>query len=205
MIIGYYGNVRQGKTYNAVLELLKLYLDGYTIYSNTHLSIPYKELTIEYLQDIALKDLDVEDNAVFFVDEISVWLDSRTSLSKRNRIITTVLQQSGKLGINTDYGLIFLFTAQYPDMVDKRLRHFTDKGVSCRKFTATSDIYNKGIKLLSKGDKYFDLEINIFKGHDSYSYHRITLGNKFLYNMYNTRKKIRFVPDKISGQEIVIV
>jgi hypothetical protein len=80
MIIGYYGNVRQGKTYGAVLELFLLWLKGYVIYSNTWLAFPFKILTLDYLLDIVEKDLNIEDNAVFFIDEIPIWLDSRCSM-----------------------------------------------------------------------------------------------------------------------------
>jgi hypothetical protein len=191
MIIGYYGNVRQGKTYSAVLELYTLWLKGYTIYSNTFLAFPFKILTLDYLLDIVEKDLDVEDNSVFFVDEISVWLDSRSSMSKRNKIFSYMLQQSGKLGVNTDYGLIILFTAQYPDMVDKRLRHFTDKGVECEKFEMNNE-------------KYFIQHINIFRGKKSYAYNRIIKGNPLLYTLYDTRKKIKYEKDRYNQKEVII-
>lgn len=191
MIIGYYGNVRQGKTYSAVLELYQLHLQGYTIYNNTHLSFPYKILTLDYLLDIVEKDLNVEDNSVFFIDEISVWLDSRSSMSKRNKIFSYMLQQSGKLGVNTDYGLIILFTEQYPDMVDKRLRHFTDKGVECEKFEMNNE-------------KYFIQHINIFRGRKSYMYNRIIKGNPILYSLYDTRKKIKYEKDRYNQKEIIL-
>ena len=58
--------------------------------------------------DIVEKELEIEDNCVFFIDEIHIWLDSRISGSKRNRILSYFLLQSGKLGKNTDYGLIML-------------------------------------------------------------------------------------------------
>lgn len=191
MIIGYYGNVRQGKTYGAVIELFQLWLAGYTIYSNTWLAFPFKPLTLDFLLDIVEKDLDIEDNSVFFIDEISIWLDSRSSMSKRNKIASYMLQQSGKLGNNTDYGLIILFTAQYPDMVDKRLRHFTDKGIESEKFEINSE-------------KYFMQTVTVFRGKKSYSYKRIIKGNPKLYALYDTRKKIRYEKDRYNQKEIII-
>lgn len=191
MIIGYYGNVRQGKTYGAVLELFILYLQGYVIYSNTWLAFPFKKLTLDFLLDIVEKDLNIEDNAVFFIDEISIWLDSRSSMSKRNKIASYMLQQSGKLGNNTDYGLILLFTAQYPDMVDKRLRHFTDKGIESEKFEVN-------------GVKHFLQRVTIFRGKKSYSYNRIIKGHPMLYSLYDTRKKIKYEKDRYKEKEITI-
>lgn len=190
MIIGYYGNVRQGKTYGSVIELYQLYKLGYTIYSNTWLAFPFKKLTIEYLTDIVEKDLDIEDNCVFFIDEFPVWLDSRTSMSKRSRKITMFLAQSGKLGSSKDWGLIIIFTAQYPDMVDKRLRHFTDKAIESEKFEIN-------------GEKYFLQTVTIFRGKKSYSYKKILKGDNTLYSLYDTRKKIRYV-NEVSKDELVV-
>lgn len=181
--MGFYGNVRQGKTYGAVLELFILWLQGYVIYSNTWLAFPFKKLTLDFLLDIVEKDLDIEDKAIFFIDEIAIWMDSRCSMGKRNRIVSYFLAQSGKLGSNTDYGLIILFTAQYPDMVDKRLRHFTDKGVESEKFEVS-------------GIKHFLQHITIFRGKKSYSYNKIIKGNQLLYSLYDTRKKIKYEKDR---------
>jgi ATPase family associated with various cellular activities (AAA) len=183
VIVGFYGNVRQGKTYSAVLELFILWIKGYTIYSNTWLAFPFKKLTLDNLFDIIEEDLNIEDNAVFFIDEIPIWLDSRCSSSKRNRIISYFLAQTGKLGNDTDYGLILIFTAQYPDMIDKRLKHFTDKGVICEKFDMN-------------GIKHFLQNIHIFRGNKSYSYRNIIRGHPLLYSLYDTRKKIRYEVDR---------
>lgn len=185
--------MRQGKTFGAVIELFLLYLKGYTIYSNTWLAFPYKILTIDYLLDIVEKDLDVEDNAVFFIDEFPVFAsDSRNSMSKKNKIVSYFLAQSGKLGTNTDFGLIILFTAQYPDMVDKRLRHFTDKGIESEKVEI-------------QGHKYFLQTITIFRGKKTYSYNKIIKGSSKLYALYDTRKKIKYERDRYEKNSIPII
>jgi hypothetical protein len=192
MIIGYYGNVRQGKTYGAVLELFTLYLKGYTIYSNTWLAFPFKKLTLDFLLDIVEKDLDLEDKCVFFIDEVPIWLDSRCSSTKRNRVVSYFLAQTGKLSNDTDYGLILYFTAQYPDMVDKRLRHFTDKGIECEKF-------------ISENNKYFVQSITVFRGTKSYEYKKLIKGNSLLFNLYDTRKKIKYEKDRYQDDEIQVL
>ena len=183
MIIGYFGNVRQGKTLSAIRELYKLYLKGYKIYSNTWLAFPFKPLTLDYVLDIVEKDLDVEDNSVFFIDEIYIWADSRISGTKRNRIISYFLLQTGKLGANTDYGLILLFTSQYPDQIDKRLRHVIDIATECE-------------KIEFKGDKYFIQKVNVFKGNKSFTMVKVFKGITALYKLYDTRKKIKYERDR---------
>jgi len=183
MIIGYFGNVRQGKTLSAVRELKKFYDAGYTIYSNTALSFPFKPLTLDFILDIVEKDIDIEDKAVFFIDEIHIWLDSRIAGSKRNRIGSYFLLQTGKMGANTDYGLILLFTSQYPDQIDKRLRHVMDIGVQCE-------------KVMFRGEKYFKLNAYFYKGEKSFNKITAYHGNQSLYNLYDTRKKIKIVKDR---------
>lgn len=183
MIIGFFGNVRQGKTLSAVKELKTYYDNGYNIYSNTWLNFPFKPLTIDYLLDIVEKDLDVEDNSVFFIDEFHIYCDSRISGSKRNRIISYFLLQTGKLGKNTDYGLILLFTSQFPDQIDKRLRHLIDIAIQCEKYVI-------------KDKKLFIQTRYIYKGDKSFSYKKILKNPETYFNLYDTRKKIKYEPDR---------
>jgi len=178
MIIGFFGNVRQGKTLSAVIELKKLYDAGYKIYSNTALSFDYTPLTLDFVLDIVEKDLDLPDNSVFFVDEFYIWCDARISGSKRNRIVSYFLLQTGKLGKNTDYGLILLFTAQYSHQIDKRLRSVIDIGIECEKI-------NYGV------EKFFIQNVYVYKGSKSFSYRKLIKGLPEYYELYDTRRKIR--------------
>lgn len=189
MIIGYFGNVRQGKTLSAVKELKKLYDKGFKIYSNTPLSFPYIPLTLDYILDIVEKELDLPDDSVFFIDEIYIWMDARVSSSKRNRVASYFLLQTGKLGKNTDYGLILLFTAQYPDQIDKRLRHVMDIAVECE-------------KVITSQGHYFIQHVFNYRGKKSFQYKKIFKGTKELYELYNTRKKITMVKDRYQEEEL---
>lgn len=179
MIIGFFGNVRQGKTLSAVLELYRYYKGGYKIYSNTGLSFPHEMLNLDYILDIVEQDLDIPDNSVFFIDEITVWLDSRVSGSKRNRVISYFLLQTGKMGENTDYGLILLYTAQFTHLIDKRLRSVTDIAIECEKI-----ILKDNTKII-KQSRY------IYKGNKSFSYIKVIRNMELVYPLYNTRKKIK--------------
>jgi hypothetical protein len=183
MIIVYVGNVRQGKTLSAVRELKKFYDAGYVIYTNTWVSFPHKILTLNFLLDIVEKEMDLPDRCIFFIDEIHMWLDARVSSSKRNRIVSYFLLQTGKLGIDTDYGLILLATTQFTHLIDKRLRDLVDILGECE-------------KLIYKGKKYFKQEITYFKGKKTYKRIRIFEGTKKLYSLYDTRKKIKIEHDK---------
>lgn len=180
MIIGYFGNVRQGKTYSAMIELYKLYKKGYIIYSNTWLAFPYRILTREYLLSIIEDDKDIPDNCVHFIDEAHMFgLDSRGSLSKENKLMSYYLLQTGKMGASTDYGLILLFTSQYIHQIDRRLRSVIDIGIECEKVDY-------------KGNKYFRQHIHVYKGSKSFSYSKIIKGTKENYALYDTRKRIAY-------------
>lgn len=177
MIIGFVGNVRSGKTLSAVRELYKLWLKGYKIYSNIHLTFEYTPLTRDYVYDIIEKDIDVPDLSVFFVDEIHLWIDSRQSTSKSNRILSYFITQTGKQGKNTDFGLIMLYTTQYPHQIDRRLRSTTDIFVSCNKF----NYHNTKIFVC----QYLFVYKNV-------SYVDSFLGEEALYSLYNTREKVKY-------------
>lgn len=154
MICGFVGQIRHGKTVSAVRESLKYYYnDGKTIYSNIWLSIPYKPLTIDMLLDVVENDDKqiFDPDSVVLIDEIHIWLDSRMSASKRNKIVTYFLLQTGKMGIESDYGLILLYTTQWLDQIDKRLRHTTEVLIECEKKSFD-------------GKKYFKLTYNKFEG-----------------------------------------
>lgn len=195
MIIGYFGNVRQGKTLSAVKELKKLYDKGYTIYSNTWLAFPFKPLTMDFLLDIVEKNLDIEDDPVaFFIDEMTIFLDSRVSGSKRSRIITYMLLQTGKLSKkNADIGILFLFTAQFPHSIDKRLRHLMDVAVECEK-----------LKVTKINAKYFIQKKWYYKGFRSACKQSVFEGTPYLYSLYDTRKRITVQKDRYAKDEISI-
>ena len=114
-------------------------------------------------------------------------MDSRISGSKRNRIASYFMLQTGKLGKNTDYGLILLFTCQYPDQIDKRLRHVMDIGVDCEKY-------------IFKETKYFVQTKYVYKGTKSFSSKNYFIGNTRLYNLYDTRKRIIVEKDKYNEE-----
>jgi hypothetical protein len=187
MIKGYFGNVRQGKTASAVRDIYKLYLNGYKIYSNTWLKFPYTPLTLDFILDIVEKDLSLPDNCAFFLDEIYIFVDARISGSKRNRIVSYFLLQTGKLGNNTDFGMILIYTAQFPDQCDKRLRHVTDMATECE-------------KLSYKGDKYFVNVTTYFKGSKTFTKAKVWKGSSDLYKLYDTRKKILVAKDRYTDE-----
>lgn len=192
MIIGYVGNVRNGKTLSAAIQLKQFYDMGYKIYSNTWLSFKFTPLTLDYVLDIVENDIEIPDNSIFFIDEIHIWLDSRIAGSKRNRIISYFLLQTGKMGKNTDYGLILLYTTQYLHQIDKRLKSVTDIVVKNEKIIIKKHV-KKPIHIF-KQTKY------IMKGDKSYMKIDVYIGAEWMYKLYDTRQKIKYEPDRYEDE-----
>lgn len=189
MIYGFVGQIRQGKTLSVMPELVNYYNKGKTIYSNIKLNIPFKPLTLQMLIDAVEDNKDIfEPDSIVFIDEIHIWLDSRCSVSKRNKIVTYFLLQTGKMGLDSDYGLILIYTTQWIDQIDKRLRHLTEILIECQKFEF------EGLKL-------FNNHITEFRGRDIIEYDRQFIGTKELYNMYNTKEIVRI--EKTKYDEVI--
>ena len=113
------GNVGKGKTLFAVIDAYynKINLH-HLIYTNMN-SLTFKDKYIT-----SLEQLDDDNNPdkfkLLFLDEIYMWLDSRESITKRNRIRTYKFLQSRK-----DYYNI-IGTLQDFYSIDVRFRHITD-------------------------------------------------------------------------------
>jgi nanoRNase/pAp phosphatase (c-di-AMP/oligoRNAs hydrolase) len=68
-------------------------------------------------------------DAVLCIDEVHVWLDSRSSMQKKNKAITYFILQTRKRNVR------LLVTTQHLGQTDKRLRDTTDILVFCKNLT----------------------------------------------------------------------
>lgn len=131
MIIGYFGDLGSGKTLSMVKMLHTLWERGYTIHTNVGVSFPHKPLEIDYMIDIVEGNATIEDKSVFAIDEMAVYMDSR-NLTKTNKIISYLLLQTRKLN-SQETGLYFLYTTQFPRLIDVRLWLVTAIKIVCTK------------------------------------------------------------------------
>lgn len=133
MIIGFIGQRNSGKTLTMTIEAYKKYKQGYTIYSNYHLNFPYIPYDVDDLMRFA-DEGKYFGNAIFLIDEIHIYFDSRASGKKRNRIFSYFLNQSSKNDIDVYY------TSQYSRQVEVRLRLNTEVVVesSCKSLVFAS-------------------------------------------------------------------
>jgi len=142
MIIGYIGTRGRGKTLSCVREAYEHQLKGYTIYSNVKLNrklFPnYVELDGKMLVDF-VQEQEQFNKAFFILDEVHVYLDSRSGMSKRNVIISYFILQTRKRNVRLGY------TTQFIDQVDKRLRQPTEVFVHCQNYNNGKAVFQSNI------------------------------------------------------------
>lgn len=117
VVVGFVGPMRSGKTLSMTIEAYKQFLKGRKVYSNYKLSFPYEDVDDQLLGAVTKDNKTGEfDGAVVMLDEVHVYMDSRISSHKKNRLLSYFITQSGKLDS------LVLWSSQYFGQVDKRLR-----------------------------------------------------------------------------------
>jgi len=141
MIIIIDGNRGQGKTLTAVKEAYLFGLQGYTIYSNLELTFPDKRINVKpYKMSDMIDYANTKNelkNAVVLMDEMHIVMDSRTSMTKRNIVISYFLLQTRKRNVH------IIGTTQFLHQIDKRIRSTADMFISCRFKKPQDTIYNR--------------------------------------------------------------
>lgn len=127
---------------------------GKKIYSN------YKLVDIPHTYVDKTEDIDDMHNGFFAGDEMWLWLDSRSSHSKRNKFISSILIKSRKRNME------IVYTTQSFYQIDVRIRNITDyivtpvmsrSGSTCKLmwYTKGSFYLNKPIKIIRFNTKPF--------------------------------------------------
>lgn len=125
MIIGFIGRMGSGKTLSMTRYAYKYYRAGYKIFSNIKFFFPYTEYTLSELVDFANNDVPLKKSLII-LDEAHIFLDSRNSQNKKNKIISYFLLQTRKKGCHLYY------TTQRFHQIDKRLRDNSDVLIQCK-------------------------------------------------------------------------
>jgi len=120
IIIGVEGGLGSGKTILIVRYLYKDDKKGIPVYANFHLkNIRHKLLDVMEILQMDKSKSDI-NNMSLAIDEITVFMDCRTSITKMNRLISYFILQTRKRNVTLYY------TTQHFGMVDKRLINHTD-------------------------------------------------------------------------------
>lgn len=172
MIVVFIGNLGSGKTLSMTKFLYADFLKGKRIMANYGLKFPYEKIDFnkayELLQDEDLKRVSIG------VDEAHIFLDSRSSSTKKNKLISYFLLQTRKRSIN------LYLTTQYFNQVDKRLRQVTDKLIICSKIKLNSG-------LLFENDVYKKNMLGEFEPQA-----RLFYNPQNFYKLYDTNEIIKF-------------
>lgn len=115
MLIILEGGLGTGKTIMMLRYLLRDYNNKHDIYANFGIkNIKYNKIDISELLEYEKENIDFT-NATIGIDEITVFVDCRTSISRSNRIFSYFILQSRKRNVNV------YCTTQSCSMLDKRL------------------------------------------------------------------------------------
>lgn len=160
-----------GKTLSMVKLATSFYLRGYKVFSNFNLSFPFESYTLQDLINYSNDDTNF-NKSVILLDEAHIFLDSRSSVSNKNKVISYFLLQTRKKGCHLFY------TTQRYHQVDKRLRDNTDILTQCT------------TKTLSNGDKYTLNYYEVEKNGVVRNYKKIYKHTNKLYSLYDTNQII---------------
>lgn len=111
--MGIIGELGAGKTLSLTYLAYRNYLKGKNIFSNYHLEFPHTKIR-------AVEEFDKMKDGFFAGDEMWLWLDARSSITNKNKIISAILLKSRKRNIHLAY------TTQSFSQVDRRIRNITD-------------------------------------------------------------------------------
>ena len=169
MIVGIIGKRGCGKTITMAKTVKDMLEKGRTIYTNFHIN--KKGIDKKYYKKIHLLDNEFFKNykdfklynCALFLDEVYVYIDARTSMSKRNRLWSYFINQTRKRDVDLYY------TTQFFRQVELRLRENTeffiyptlvkenDKKIIINKIYSYGDTLKKiGIERFV-GNDYFDV------------------------------------------------
>lgn len=187
MIGIFLGEQNSGKTLSMTYFAYTYFKRGYKIYSNYNLNFPHEKISKKLIVDY-VKQKEQLDKSIFLIDEIYLFLDSRSFGNATSKILSYFLLQTSKRGVNL-FG-----TAQYFNTVDKRFRENCNFMVFCSRVLKRNDNFYdlKTNDRIIIGDIYIKLAFmkkNLIEGIISkYNTKIFFLYAKPIYNLYNTKE-----------------
>lgn len=160
-------------------------MSGRQIFSNmTFYHFPYTKVDLDDMVNAVIdNESDVIDSSpkTLILDEIQTLMDSRKSTRSSNIDFSLFISQCRKRGFNV------IYTSQYLNGADIRLRQLTDKLIWCMPVYKTGDTL-KGFKYVK-----FDVQTGQYK----IQFIKESLA-KIFYKFYNTYEVIRPVEGYVS-------
>lgn len=167
MIVAICGGLGSGKTLLLSRYAYKEFMKGKKIFANYNLNFEHTKIDL-----VTLLNLKPElQNSGILMDEIYIYMDSRMSMTKRNRLLSYFVFQTRKLGVT------LYFTSQHIGQVETRLRNMVDILCICKQ-TVKKDWFK--IDMVDYRD-FPDIRQNTF----------IYNGSVY-YPMYDTKELVTF-------------
>ncbi len=177
------GTLGSGKTL-LMTKLLKDKFDRkHSIYSNYNLNFKFEVITKEHIKNYGKWDYN---DCCIGIDELQVMLDSRTSMSAKNKILSYWFLQTRKRNVH------LYFTTQFSDQVEKRLRRIVDIWIECNKIVAKDK--KKKVIVNEKGETVYIISytIMLLKNRKLQKpIKKFLIANKY-YDLYDTNEIIAF-------------
>ncbi len=188
--------MRSGKTLAMTIEAYKQHREGRKIFSNYALAFSYEHVDDQLVSDITKNNRTTEyDGAVICLDEIHVYMDSRNSSAKKNRLLSYFVTQSGKLDS------LVMWSSQFLGQADKRLRLNTQILYKVERY-----IIRQGQKIMLRQDDkrtdfLIDMHKHVFKESSKgmgFVYEKtVTLRSpKKYFGLYDTTERIKYTGDE---------
>ena len=155
---------------------------GFKVYSNYGLKFPHTLLTKKVFDEM-IKNKEQLQNAVLLLDEMHVWIDSRSSMKQKNKGITYFILQTRKRNVR------LLYSTQHLHQVDKRLRDSTDVIVFCR------NLSNKTSTVKSADAPTYILLESVFQWREEMTPKKRILYANPVYPLYDTTEMIDWTDD----------
>lgn len=182
MIVGIIGKRGCGKTITMAKTVVDMLKKGKIIYTNFHIN--KKGIDKKYHKKINLLDNEFFKNykdfklynCALFLDEVYVYIDSRTSGSKRNRLWSYFINQTRKRDVD------LYFTTQFFRQVELRLRENTE-------FFVFPQVIKEGDKIIVDNKVYSYGDRLKLIGRERF------IGNDY-FNVYDTDEIISFEDDE---------
>jgi len=162
MIIGFIGKMGSGKTLCMTKFAHEYFQKGNKVYANYGLLFEHEKVKYSDIKNMS-KDLI---KSVICLDEIHVFIDSRSSMKAVNRQVSYFVTQSRKRN------LILMYTTQKFGQVDKRLRENTDYVIKCSNKKKNGQLFIR-CHMIDSDDKERKFTINANKIFGMYDTHEV--------------------------------
>lgn len=116
---------------------------------------------------VDVHDLEDIENGLLLMDEAYTWLDSRTSMSERNRYLSKMIFKSRKRKLD------MFATAQLESSIDLRMRHLKDARIHAMGTTPNQEAFKYILKAFGVTKKFYlpmSVAEELFDRYDTYEY-----------------------------------